>query len=667
MLLERLVSHVDPQPPALGVSPDPLALLDITALPQAFLQEMKACARQFSKYFCDVICRNLDLDEHGKSKLEDRVIRDEKRKVAEEFISRYRIRAIPASQRIVKAKLITTQALSTGHIVSSSHGQQSWTKKGRAGATLADRQRHHDEHREDWTQNHSTATSVLATRASSPPVGNDENPSKRQRLEHTKAASISPGHDADQHGGDTTRDLRSPGTASATVPEPPQAPVSFAERMMAKMGHVSGMGLGAHHTGIRVPIEPEGNMQQTGLGFADHKFASGLEDGPYFLNDFDDVMILPESECACDPVAEKWPVIVAPALLSVSTSKFCRHEIKQRLTTQRRTELPTLLERISTSALPQNLLAVSFPCVALSSVLSERFPSTRSHEAAILALLDDRCTLSLVNFGAELSALDFHGSQSGFAAYLRWHCPVATVCVVERSDPESFDSSPAPVGGAIHNPLLTCADVDACTAMCIARGHPITLAILDGGVDTATEVAGLGNAHVERWRKRTLLAQLRAALSVMARGGILIAHISDTFTRFTVSLLYTIGLAFADVRIVKPFPSAPWTCDRFVVARGYRAANDAITPFLATVHAQLDSALDDHLEGQLDVLTFVPMPRLLSSVFFRYVTRVTERFAQREANAMAAAAEIAAQQLPSDDDLAKTRAEALANIPFFSE
>jgi hypothetical protein len=42
---------------------------------------------------------------------------------------------------------------------------------------------------------------------------------------------------------------------------------SFAERMMAKMGHVQGQGLGPTGAGIATPIKPVGTKGKSGLGF----------------------------------------------------------------------------------------------------------------------------------------------------------------------------------------------------------------------------------------------------------------------------------------------------------------------------------------------------------------------------------------------------------------
>lgn len=483
-----------------------------------------------------------------------------------------------------------------------------------------------------------------------------------------------------------------PTNASVTVPAATDAPApsTFAERMMAKMGHVAGQGLGMQQQGIREPVAPEGNMQRTGLGFADHKFAVGLEDAPFFLADFDDVLTLPDSERGCDPATEGWPVTVAHALQSVSLSKFCRHEIKQRVTTQRRVELVAVLEQLALAAaggpstLPCATLMVEFPCVALDAALASRFPHARRGEVVTMAVLDERCELGLRSMGSSLVALDFRGSRSGFAAYVRAQCPGAAVTVVDRAEetaaqedavptldtadsaPAAAPPGPAPVHASTHNAMLTGADVDKCTAFCMdSMSGPPTLVVLDGAVDATTEVAGLGNAHVERWRKHTLLAQLRTALAVLAKGGALVAVIGDTFTRFTASLLYILGVVFTDLRIVKPFTLAPWTCDRMVVARGFQGPSGPLAQHLAAVHAKLDEAeigADQFVEH--DVLTFVPIPRLLSPAFFRFLCRTTERYAQRETTAVTLlAGELAGRPSPTAAAVAEAQEMALSVLP----
>jgi hypothetical protein len=331
-------------------------------------------------------------------------------------------------------------------------------------------------------------------------------------------------------------------------------------------------------------------------------------------------------------------VIVARALQSVSLSKFCRHEIKQSLTTQRRTDLPTVLERLSSGSLAPDTVAAEFPCVVIEAHLAPLFPAVRVQDIAVMAAIDERCSLQLREQGPSMVSLDFHGPKSGFTAYIQNRCPAAAlVMVVDRALPKGEDFVEAPATTVSHNPMSSCADVDACVASC--AGKAPTVAFLDGSVDAAIEVAGLGNAHVERWRKRTLFAQLRATLRVLAADGVLIVKIGDTFTRFTASLLYVLAQVFFEFRIVKPFVSAPWTCDRYVVARGFRVSGvlASLHQHLADVHNQLDLVADAKTmpDCQQDVLNFVPIPRLLSPTFFRFLCRTTERFAQRETNAVA--------------------------------
>lgn len=166
-----------------------------------------------------------------------------------------------------------------------------------------------------------------------------------------------------------------------------------------------------------------------------------------------------------------------------------------------------------------------------------------------------------------------------------------------------------------------------------------------------------------------MLAQLRIALDLLAADGVLIAKIGDTFTRFTASLLYVVALLFAEVQIVKPPTLPPWTCDRVVVARGYLGLPAALATHLAAVHAQLDAAVDlGPGVGELDVLTFVPAPRLLAPSFFRFLCRTTERYAQRETHAVSLlAGELATRVAPSAAAVAEAQGAALALLPLLAD
>eukprot|EP00047_Mylnosiga_fluctuans_P021933 m.111139 g.111139 ORF g.111139 m.111139 type:complete len:967 (+) comp9081_c0_seq2:644-3544(+) len=679
-LLERLMDFVGPSLPA-QVQFDGtvvrLSLIDLAVLPDTFLREAERCADTFARQFCTIIERNLDLDENGKSRLEDSVIKEKKFEVAREFIERYRLQSIPASQRIVQTTSVTNKTLNSGHVVSQAHGTQNWSGKHRGGATLEDRQRLREEHREERVLNHSTPASRMScatSPAASPPAaiaeadgGPEDHPDgngpDRKRFREDTAPDNSPAVGLALIDGAPASPAGEQDAANSVPtgsPVGPDSTMSFAERMMQRMGHVKGQGLGAQAQGIAAPIDPSRNAERLGLGYGG--VSQAREDAPWHTSDLDEGLAIADSAASGDVAA--WPIVQGQPLEAVSLSKFCRHDTHEALLKARRDVLGDLVSPQHELPLESTRLRAAFPaCAVLSAAPAKVF--THPSDALSLSYIDLHC--SLVLRADAFSVLDFHGLASGFGEAVAWQYRDSQITLIGVTDPA--DPAPAiPTWTAAYPKLSTAAVVAAVRhfgdftaaldAIRASAARPVRLALVDASVRLASEVAGLGNSHVERHRKHSLLAQLRLSLSALEQGGSLVVHMADTLTRFTASSLYVLGLVFDKVQVLKPFTSLPFSPERFAVCIGFRGLPNALAAHLERTHERLDAAVQDGY----DILSFVPMPLLLSPTFFRFLCFSTERLAARELAAIQAckAALDGPEETEAADQLA---AETIARLP----
>lgn len=137
--LERLLSYIGPDFPKDSNSQTELSLVSTEVMSVGFQAEMVCCAGLFTKYFTDVIQRNLALD-ISKTREDDQIIRNCHREVAKTFIEKYRVRAISREKWIVRDIDINGSRLNSGILVSKEHGIQSRKIGSGAGPTLAERQ-----------------------------------------------------------------------------------------------------------------------------------------------------------------------------------------------------------------------------------------------------------------------------------------------------------------------------------------------------------------------------------------------------------------------------------------------------------------------------------------------------------------------------------------------
>ena len=76
-------------------------------------------------------------------------------------------------------------------------------------------------------------------------------------------------------------------------------------------------------------------------------------------------------------------------------------------------------------------------------------------------------------------------------------------------------------------------------------------------------VAGDEN-YQEEHLKRLILCQFLTALCTLREGGTFVCKIFDTFTTFTVGLIYVMFREFQDIAVIKPLTSRPANSERYI-------------------------------------------------------------------------------------------------------
>ncbi len=90
-------------------------------------------------------------------------------------------------------------------------------------------------------------------------------------------------------------------------------------------------------------------------------------------------------------------------------------------------------------------------------------------------------------------------------------------------------------------PLLNSDSVKTLVGELLEVDHRgVHLALGGVTVDLQADVAGASNSFLEARYRQSLLLQVALAFSVLRKGGSLVLQITDCFSRFTASLLWTI-------------------------------------------------------------------------------------------------------------------------------
>lgn len=162
--------------------------------------------------------------------------------------------------------------------------------------------------------------------------------------------------------------------------------------------------------------------------------------------------------------------------------------------------------------------------------------------------------------------------------------------------------------------------------------------------------------------RKDLLSLCVIALKLLETGGMLVCHICETLTRFSVGILYILHQVFDELTIVKPVMSKLSCQQRFLVCKGFHCNDDHFLTYLENVLGQLIKL--ECGKSALEVVEIVPMKLLYNEPFYSFVKKVNEQLAHLELQNIAQLEILFLypDKMPSSEEISKLREEAMAYL-----
>eukprot|EP00730_Choanoeca_flexa_P005875 TRINITY_DN12039_c0_g1_i1.p2 TRINITY_DN12039_c0_g1~~TRINITY_DN12039_c0_g1_i1.p2 ORF type:complete len:1011 (+),score=215.15 TRINITY_DN12039_c0_g1_i1:4924-7956(+) len=538
-------------------------VVDAGVIPDTFTQQVASAAVFLAKFTEDHINNVIECSERRLSPQQLHELQGSQREVAQTYVRQFQVQSLPVKHRIVPQEYLDGfRNLNSLSRISSTNTDQSNT--GIQGATLKDRQQ----------ALQATAKRAAALRNPQTPTADDssEQPAKRSK--------------------------RDPEAKPAEKKK-----LSFAERMMQKMGHEKGKGLGKNATGRVEPVAVEQRDARSGLGVYQLRNIEDLADAPsaplYLAeDDISDLHPIGHTDEA-KPVLD---LVLGQPLKGIRLSKFCRMSILRELQEARLSQLPFVIEQLQRwrkgdewpvpllSLCPQLLLTTALDPVGAGLTLAHVLRAIASEPTAVAV------------FGKDLQSdhLRELPSSATYVTPVGLKHPEATI-VHFTSD----DSTPS-TASAWQSALPSGCQID--------MGIALVATALDYAV-------GPGKGRSEPDATCALLSPLLGMFTSLSGQGNAVVQLGDCFTRLSVSILYLLHLSFDKLQIIKPMTSLPLASARYVLCMSYRGPQQAVIDVLECALTCNDvSAL----------LSMAPIADMLKVAFLSHVVNSNERIAIRE-------------------------------------
>ncbi|RWS19503.1 hypothetical protein B4U80_02025 [Leptotrombidium deliense] len=145
--------------------------------------------------------------------------------------------------------------------------------------------------------------------------------------------------------------------------------------------------------------------------------------------------------------------------------------------------------------------------------------------------------------------------------------------------------------------------------------------------DGAFSVKGQQNIQ-EILSKRLYLCKFMYALSILRTGGHFVCNVFDTFTPFSVGLIYLLYKCFRKIAIHKPNSSRPANSERYIICKWKRPDTERVEIFLCEMNIRLNSM---HRKNEDDITELVSMDVLIGDQpFFNYICNSIENIGKRQ-------------------------------------
>ncbi|CAG2235351.1 CMTR1 [Mytilus edulis] len=344
----------------------------------------------------------------------------------------------------------------------------------------------------------------------------------------------------------------------------------FAKRMMAKMGHQKGSGLGKQGQGIVDIIEASKQRGRRGLGLT----LKGLE--PADIDwDFEQEKIVQAETVEWIPTCTEetpsietlrsWKKIGNKKRTIGDETQFCDEKILQMV--------------LSSKSIFDNLEPEEM-----------RRARTRSnpYETIRGAFFLNRAAMKMANMDA---ILDF--------------------MFTKPLDVDGVRVGGAEGDGDIFNPDNQAAFIQFVKENTDGKGVHFVMA--DGGFS----VEGQENIQ-EILSKQLYLCQFLVAISILRTGGHFVCKLFDLFTPFSIGLCYLMYRIFNKISIIKPVTSRPANSERYIVCKNLSSDMDTVRQYFHEINLELNKLLVS--TSSQDINEIVPYDILEESEqFFTYM------------------------------------------------
>lgn len=158
------------------------------------------------------------------------------------------------------------------------------------------------------------------------------------------------------------------------------------------------------------------------------------------------------------------------------------------------------------------------------------------------------------------------------------------------------------------------------------NGNGVRLAVADGAVDCP-----IPSGLKELVSKQLLVCHFQIALSSLQPGGMLVAKLFNTFTSFTVGLIYLMYQCFERITIVKPVGSRPINSERYLV--GISMKTDTIVVYKHL--EQISKSMLEMKNRETDIIELVSHDVLTADKpFFNYIYASNNDISRKQIAAM---------------------------------
>ncbi|XGW12126.1 hypothetical protein V3C99_013086 [Haemonchus contortus] len=450
-------------------------------------------------------------------------------------------------------------------------------------------------------------------------------------------------------------------------PPPPKVaateskPMTAAERMMAKMGHVEGKGLGKTKQGLVEPVALSTQRGRVGLGHSitktvgrdfletwdESKEDKSIEERVYWMAE------CPEStrDWVVDYLeGSEWIEIGEKKLKIDDETNFCDGEILRDMLNSKDVfnVVPDRdLREARARANPYETIGAAFfqNRAAMKVANLDRtfnFLFSGETEERLLSknpLKSERPTSNCDREAPLFYFADVCAGPGGFSEYMLWRKAFYNVkgfgfTLKGKDDFKlgKFTASSAhyfePFYGKEGDGDVTKPDNINSLEEFIMKGTNdvgVDLMMADGGFS----VEGQENIQ-EILSKHIYLCQLLVSLCIVREGGVFFCKLFDVFTPFSAGLIYLMYIAYDQISLHKPHTSRPANSERYIICKGLRKNySDAVRDYLKRVNVKLYEFTK--AGSSKDVVSVVPLETLKSDEeFFKYLKEHNERLADRQ-------------------------------------